>query len=131
MFLAPCSTTPAPRKRLELHHLAFRTRDLGALRRFYEEIFELRPVREQTGYSVWFQLGAAVLMLECAAPGEPSPDPDSQELFALRTDDSGRAAVKDRLAAARIALEAETDHTTYFRDPDGRRIAVSTYPLSS
>ncbi|MGK0362643.1 MAG: hypothetical protein ACI9U2_004964 [Bradymonadia bacterium] len=27
----------------------------------------------------------------------------------------------------RVAIESETEHTTYFRDPDGRRVGVSNY----
>jgi catechol 2,3-dioxygenase-like lactoylglutathione lyase family enzyme len=34
---------------------------------------------------------------------------------------------RKRLTALGIVVEAETQHTLYFRDPDGRRIAVSTY----
>ena len=49
--------------------------------------------------------------------------------MAFRVDDPGRVQVRARLATAGVAVEHETLHTTYFRDPDGRRVAVSTHPL--
>ena len=51
------------------------------------------------------------------------------ELVAWQVDAQDRAAVRARLAAEGVPIEHETEHTTYFRDPDGRRVAVSTYPL--
>jgi hypothetical protein len=34
------------------------------------------------------------------------------------------------LAAAGVPIEARTAHTRYFRDPEGNRVAVSSYPLN-
>lgn len=109
---------------MHVHHVAFRTRDLPRLARFYEEALGLRRVREQPGYSVWLALGDAVLMLERADAGEPAPPPGGRDLLAFRVTEAERTAIR-----ARVAVEGETAHTTYFRDPDGRRIAVSTHPL--
>ena len=36
----------------------------------------------------------------------------------------------ERLARAGIPLDDRTEHTLYFRDPDGHRVAVSDHPLS-
>jgi hypothetical protein len=41
---------------------------------------------------------------------------------------AGRPAA---LSNAGIAIEAETPHTIYFRDPDGRRVALSDYPFDA
>lgn len=109
---------------MEIHHLAFRTRDLPRLTGFYEEVLGLRRVREQPGYSVWLAIGTGVLMLEQAAPDELEPPPGGRDLVAFRVDDATRAALR-----ARVEVEDETAFTTYFRDPDGRRVAVSTYAL--
>jgi hypothetical protein len=49
----------------------------------------------------------------------------SQELLAFAIDASARDAWR-----AKVTVEAETTHTLYFRDPDGRRVAVSSYALS-
>jgi hypothetical protein len=40
-------------------------------------------------------------------------------------------AVDDKEAwRARVEVEAETADTLYFRDPDGRRLAVSSYVVA-
>ena len=114
---------------MRIHHVALRTVDLERLERFYAGVLGLRVVRRDYARgSVWLALGlgpdaaAAVLMLERAAPGEPPIPWGSKELVAFAVDDLGPWR-------ARVAVEAETAHTLYFRDPDGRRVAVSTYPL--
>jgi catechol 2,3-dioxygenase-like lactoylglutathione lyase family enzyme len=113
-----------------VHHLALRTRDLDALRAFYERWLGAAVVRDRRPRSLWLELGpGAVLMLEAAEPGEPAPDPCSLELIAFRIEASERPAVRERLLAAGL-LEAETEHTLYFRDLEGRRLGLSSYPLS-
>jgi hypothetical protein len=44
-----------------------------------------------------------------------------------RRSPSSAAAVRER-AVARVASR-ETEHTVYLRDPEGRRLGVSTFPL--
>ncbi len=102
-----------------------RTADLPRLERFYAGTLGLKVLRrDEARGSVWLDAGGAVLMLERAAAGEPGVPPDSKELLAFALDDaSSRAAWKSR-----VAVEAETEHTLYFRDPDGRRVALSSYP---
>ena len=113
---------------MRIHHLAFRTRDLAGLEAFYLALgFE--SARTQPGYSVWLRSGDAVLMLEQAEDAEPSPTPGSRELVAFRVSSAERERVRSVLATRGITLEDETEHTLYFRDPDGRRIGVSSYPL--
>ncbi len=114
---------------MRLHHIALRTRDLAALAEFYTRVLALAVVGERPGYAVWLSIGDAVLMLETAAEGEPGVPAGGMDLVALSVDDAGRETVRGRLRVAGVAVEAETDWTTYFRDPDGRRVAVSTYPL--
>jgi catechol 2,3-dioxygenase-like lactoylglutathione lyase family enzyme len=112
-----------------VHHLAFRTPDLDALAAFYGEWLCAAVVRDDRPRALWLELGpGAVLMLELAAAAEPAPDPRSLELTAFRIEAAGRPALRARLIAAGL-LEAETEHTLYLRDPDGRRIAFSSYPL--
>ncbi len=105
-----------------VHHLALRTRDVAGAAAFYRDVLGLAVVREQPGYSVWLSLGGAVLMIERRAEGEPGVPAGSMELVAFAVTPEAREAVR-----ARVVVEAETAHTTYFRDPDGRRVAVSTY----
>lgn len=112
-----------------IHHLALRTRDVEQLVTFYREWFELQVARDRRPRSVWLALGAsAVLMIERAEPSEPSPDPSSLELLAFAISDAQRPLLRERLRRAQL-LEAETEYTLYFRDPDGRRVAASCYPL--
>ncbi len=68
-------------------------------------------------------------MIEAAGPDEPAVPPGSLELVAFAIDEDEKPAWRARLAARGVVLEAETAFTLYFRDPDGRRVGVSHYPL--
>jgi catechol 2,3-dioxygenase-like lactoylglutathione lyase family enzyme len=109
---------------VRIHHVAFRTHDLSRLERFYCDVLAFTVLRRDDARgSVWLDAGGAVLMLERAEPGEPPAALASRELLAFAVDDK-------EPWRARVAVEAETAHTLYFRDPDGRRLAVSSYPLA-
>jgi hypothetical protein len=98
-----------------------RTRDVGRLERFYGGVLKLPVVkRDAARQSVWLDAGGTMLMIERASEGEPGISPGSLELiaFSVATIQPWRALVP---------VEAETAHTLYFRDPDGRRVAVSDY----
>lgn len=100
-----------------------RTPDVPRLERFYTDVLGLRVVRRDASRgSVWLEAGGAAVMIERAEPGEPPVPPGCRELLAFAVDDK-------EPWRARVAVEAETAHTLYFRDPDGRRVAVSSYPL--
>ena len=108
---------------MRIHHVAFRTRDLPRLERYYCDVLGLAVLRRDDARgSVWLDAAGAVLMLERAGPGEPPPATGSMELVAFAVDDK-------EAWRSRVAVEAETAHTLYFRDPDGRRLAVSSYPF--
>jgi catechol 2,3-dioxygenase-like lactoylglutathione lyase family enzyme len=102
-----------------------RTPDLPRLERFYAGKLGLRVLRrdDERG-SVWLDAGGTVLMLERAAPEEPAVPAGTRELVAFAVDDK-------EVWRSHLAIEAETTHTLYFRDPDGRRIALSKANLSS
>jgi catechol 2,3-dioxygenase-like lactoylglutathione lyase family enzyme len=111
-----------------LHHLALRTADVDRLERFYADVLGLPVVRRDAARgSVWLRVGSSVLMLERAGADEPPIAAGTRELMAFSIDD--REGWRARLMQAAGGIEAETEHTLYFRDPDGRRLAVSTYPL--
>jgi catechol-2,3-dioxygenase len=100
-----------------------RTQDLPRLEAFYVGVLGLDELRRDDGRgSVWLEAGGTVLMLERAAPDEPCVPEGSKELLAFAIDAGARDAFR-----AKVAVEAETEHTLYFRDPDGRRVAVSSY----
>lgn len=112
-----------------LHHIALRVLDLDAALQFYQHWFGLICVRDQRPRSVWLSLDPrSVLMLERRGQGEPGPSSGSLELLAFATSVEQRASQRAALIAQGM-LEAETEHTLYFRDPEGRRVALSSYPL--
>jgi catechol 2,3-dioxygenase-like lactoylglutathione lyase family enzyme len=113
---------------MRLHHLAFRTPDLARLERFYVEGLGLTVLRRQEGRSVWLDADGALLMLELTEADEPCHAPGSKELVAFAVAADSRAACTERLARAGVGVEASTDYTLYVRDPDGRRIGLSSYP---
>ncbi|MDB4939426.1 MAG: Lactoylglutathione lyase [Labilithrix sp.] len=113
---------------MRVHHLAFRTKDLGRLERFYVEALGLAVVRRQEPRSVWLDAGGAIVMLETSEPGEPPHPEGSKELVAFTIAPETRALYTERLAKAGVGIEASTEFTLYVRDPDGRRIGLSSYP---
>lgn len=111
-----------------LHHLALRTRDVERLARHYENACGLARRERRDNGNVWLAADAVVLMIEPLAKGEPSVMPGSLDLlaFALPAGDTLEAACA-RLDALGLEVEARTDATLYFRDPDGRRNGLSVY----
>ena len=113
---------------LRVHHLALRARDPEALAAFYRDVIGL-PLAERQGNGIWLRAGDIVLMIERAAPDEPSPDPASLELLAFTRRDLALEGIRAHLLAQSVMVEAETLHTLYFRDPEGRRVALSDADL--
>jgi len=117
---------------VRVHHLAFRTLDVPRLAAFYRGVLGLelnaRAAGADTESSVWLSLGTAILMLERRDPGEPELTAQSKELVAFAISPGERPGFEARLAQAGVAIEQRTAFTLYFRDPDGRRVAVSHFP---
>lgn len=111
-----------------MHHLAFRTHKLFELRAFYVQLFAFEAIR-QTATSVWLSVGQTILMLEQATVDEPEIPFESQEFVAFQCAAEDLPAWQAHLQAHHIAVEHQTAHTLYFRDPDGRRVGVSAYPV--
>lgn len=123
-----------------LHHVALGTRGVAELARFYCRLLgvsELRQKRDPAGAlrAIWLDLAGVILMLERAEPAaERAPVHGvglGPFLLAFRADQQGRRAFEARAAELGAAVESRTDFTSYFRDPDGNRIAVSEYELDS
>lgn len=111
---------------MRVHHIALRTHGLERLERFYAGPLGLSVLRRDGARgSVWLDAGGAILMLEGADSTEPAIPPGTKELVAFAVDD--KEAWRRRLEAAGVVVEDETAYTLYFRDPDGRRVAVSTF----
>lgn len=107
---------------MRIHHVALRTDQLPALEQFYAGVLGLAITRRGP-QSLWLDMGGAILMLEQRDPNEPRVDPETKELLCFAIAPHERASF-----AARVELESQTDYTLYFRDPDGRRVGVSSYP---
>ena len=112
---------------MRVHHLAFRTRDLTRLERFYTDALGLSIARRDGERSVWLRAGGTTLMLEQAEDGEPEIARDSRELVAFGIEAPDVERWRRVLEANGIAIEGETAYTLYVRDPDGRRIGLSHY----
>ena len=100
-----------------------RTPDLARLERFYAVLWAAGRARAtQARGSVWLDAGGAVLMVEHARRSSRR----------IAGGHEGARRVRRRRASSDVAregsrVEAETQHTLYFRDPDGRRVALSDY----
>jgi glyoxylase I family protein len=112
---------------MRVHHLAFRTRDLTRLERFYTDALGLSVARRDEERSVWLRAGGTLLMLEQAEDGEPAVTSASKELVAFGIEAPDVERWRRVLEANGITVEGETAYTLYFRDPDGRRIGLSHY----
>ena len=119
-----------------LHHVALGTQDVARLARFYVDVLELREVKRHLHAdgrlrSVWLDLGGPILMLEASeeAPRVVIGVGAGPFLIALSVAPARRDAVEERLRSAGCAIESRTEWTSYTRDPDGNRIAFSSYPL--
>jgi glyoxylase I family protein len=115
---------------MRVHHLAFRTADVPRLEAFYRDVCGLSPAARPgpAGESVWLAADATWVMLEPRGPGEPGVSEGSKDLVAFAIAADERRRFLARLARAGVPVEHETPFTLYFRDPDGRRVAVSHYP---
>src|SRR4051794_30680357 len=114
---------------MPIHHLAFRTSDVATLAAFYRDLFGLEIVRDALPRSVWLAIGAGcVLMIELKDPGEPSPAAASMDLVAFAGDEPTKEEVGAK-ARQRDCYDGQTEFPLYLRDPDGRRVGVSTFDL--
>jgi glyoxylase I family protein len=116
---------------MRIHHIALRTSDLDRLERFYVGLLGLPVVARHGTRSIWLELEGTLLMLERAEDGERRIARSTNELLAFSVEPSELPSYVDKLSSAGVVVEASTEFTRYFRDPDGRRIALSHYPRAS
>jgi glyoxylase I family protein len=120
--------------------VALGTRDVEGLADFY---VRLLPAAERCRQldtagalrSIWLDLAGTLLMIERAEAAAARPRVEGVGLgaflLAFRADAAERRAFEARAAALGAAIESRTDYTSYLRDPDGNRIAVSEYEVTS
>ncbi|HEY4104421.1 MAG TPA: VOC family protein [Polyangiaceae bacterium] len=121
-----------------LHHLALGTRDVSTLARFYCDALELcelvrHAFPDGALRSIWLALGDSVLMIEHTEDSPPHVTGIGAGFFllafAVTPDD--RMRLEAKLEAQGSSIESRTEWTSYARDPDGNRIALSAYPLET
>lgn len=107
---------------------------MARLARFYCDVLGLRQLRRHlhadgTLRSIWLDLEGPILMLEAtdAAPRRVNGVGSGLFLIALSVDPTQRPLVEARLCQAGHEIESRTEWTSYARDPDGNRIAISSY----
>ena len=120
---------------MQLHHLALGAHDVEGVARFYCKVLGLSEERRhhtQEGVlrSIWLDLGGARLMIEHTdAPRHPVEGIGRGPfLIAVEGTEEERKTFEAALQAAGGAVEDRTTYTSYGRDPEGNRVAVSTFP---
>jgi glyoxylase I family protein len=117
-----------------LHHLALGAHDVELVATFYRDALGLPEVRRHhdgSGHlrSIWLDLGSALLMVEQTdAPlVEVERIGAGPFLIAVRVPREMHGDWEARLGAHGCHIESRTDHTSYTRDPEGNRVAISHY----
>ena len=120
---------------MRLHHLALGAHDVEGIARFYCEVLGLsEECRHHTEdgslRSIWLDLGGARLMIERTVAERPWVEGVGKGAFliAIGGTEQERAAFEAAVKAAGSVIEERTAYTSYARDPEGNRIAVSNYP---
>jgi glyoxylase I family protein len=120
---------------MRLHHLALGARDVERVAEFYRDVLALPELDRHFGMdgrlrSVWLDLGGAILMVEKTElePRLPTQIGVGPFLLALRVTPQQRSAVEQALLEAGAPVEGRTTFTSYSRDPEGNRIAISHHP---
>lgn len=122
---------------MPLHHIALGARDVERVAVFYRDVFHLPELRRQARddgslRSVWLDLGGSILMIEHVAAAEHGAAARQQGpfLLAFAVGPAERPSMERRLEGFGAAIEARTEFTSYARDPENNRVAVSHYPAA-
>lgn len=123
---------------LRLHHVALGAHDVEGVARFYRDLLGLPEIGRHDDAdgalrSIWLDLGGPILMVERTR--EPPRRVDGVGagpfLLAISVSVEDRRALEAALEAGGAAVESRTAHTSYARDPEGNRVAISHYPDAS
>lgn len=119
-----------------MHHIALGAHDIERVAAYYRDLLGLHEVsrhHEPGGKlrSIWLDLGGPILMIEhTEAPTRRVRGVGSGPfLLALSATARERDELGQSLAAAGFPVKSRTEHTIYLRDPEGNRVAISSYPL--
>jgi hypothetical protein len=124
-----------------LHHIAVGTLGVEPLANFYCQLLaasELRRQLDEQGQvrSIWLDLSGTLLMIERVSAGAEPRGPVSGVgfgafLLAFRAAAGERVELEARAAVLGAVVESRSAYTSYLRDPDGNRIAISDYEVSA
>jgi glyoxylase I family protein len=118
-----------------LHHVALGARDVERVAAFYRDVIGLAEERrhlDDSGKlrSIWLRAEGTLLMIEATnAENERVEGVGAGPFllaFAIHPDE--RAEIEARLVGAGAGIESRTPYTSYARDPEGNRVAVSHHP---
>src|SRR5690554_2975346 len=140
IWRANSGSSPERRRLMSLvHHIAVGVAQVEKIAAFYRAVFDLEE-RTRHHYadgklrSIWLDLGGPILMIEHTKSRDEarlqSSDAVGVGLFLLTfraADAAARRAVEVRAEAAGQPIESRTEFSSYFRDPEGNRVAVSHY----
>lgn len=103
---------------------------------FYEQAFELRELKRHhhedgSLRSVWLDLGGSILMVEETQETRPLTHGVGAGpfLLAFRVREESRAGWEERLTQLGASIESRTQYSSYVRDPEGNRVAISHYEV--
>ena len=119
---------------MKLHHIALGARKVDLLADFYQKAFDLPELTrhfydDQRLRSVWLDLGGPILMIEDTDAQRPHRDgvDAGPFLLAFTITEEQRPHLEARLLHLGAPIESRTAYTSYARDPEGNRIAISFY----
>lgn len=125
-----------PEVRRRLHHLALGARDVERVAAFYRDVLGLEERARHDDAegrlrSIWLTLGGdALLMVERTDEGPRRVEGigSGPFLLALTCTPAERQPLEEALERAGAPIESRTKYTSYTRDPEGNRVAISHYP---
>lgn len=115
-----------------VHHIALRCADVERTAAFYETVIGLKrnsALNDERGLrAIWLSAGSTIVMCERREPGEPSAFDGDMNLVAFAVDVSEWSELERSLASSHVAIDGSSNFTIYLRDPDGRRVGLSSFP---
>jgi glyoxylase I family protein len=120
---------------LGVHHLAVLVSDLDRAETFYCNVLGL-PLKQRwtddhgRPRSFWVHLTHGTFLAIERSDARPKEADRGWHCVALGIEPAERSTWREKLKAAGITLERESDFTMYFRDPDGNLLGLSHYPAA-
>ena len=117
-----------------IHHLALGCLNLKRMLAFYESftdfsLLEKHRFSDGSLRSIWLQSDGVILMLELIEQKQLLEASNDQGLFLMAVPLRDEPQLRRQLSQAEIPIESESDYSLYIRDPEGNRLAFSSYPV--